>query len=227
MIGVLWTVYLVFWIGGVGSHVLHGGAPPEMAWAAPLFLVLAGAIAIASDVGEWRVLLAAAAIGFVAEMAGVRWGYPFGRYQYTAALAPAIANVPLAIAAAWMVVFAYVRQMRLNLWLSAACMAALDLVIDPLAANFLGYWRWITPGPYYGVPLINFAGWVLIGLIIFAVLPGASRENRSTMWLGTSILLFFAAIAAVHRFFLPAALGVAFSGAGYFRFRSSSVSTII
>ena len=218
--GVLWAVYLVFWCGGIGSHMLHGAPPPEMTWAAPFFLVLAAALAIASEPAAWKTLALAAAMGYVAELAGVRWGIPFGRYEYTAALAPVIAGVPLAIAAAWLVVFAYIRQLRLPLIASAFSMAALDLVIDPLAADFLGYWHWLDGGPYYGVPLINFAGWIAVSLIIFAVLPQCAKLNPPVFWLGTSILLFFAAIAAVHRFLVPASLGVLFAGAGYWRFKS-------
>ena len=47
-LALLWAVYLVFLVGGIGSHILSGGTPANMLWAAPFFLALASAIAIAS-----------------------------------------------------------------------------------------------------------------------------------------------------------------------------------
>ena len=194
-----------------------------MAWAAPVFLAIASVIAIRSE----RSALIAAGIGFVAELIGVATGYPFGAYSYTPVLAPALLGVPVVVGGAWMVLFTYVRQMRIGIVASALAMTALDLVIDPLAANFLGYWHWQPRGPYYGVPLLNFAGWFAVALLIFAVVPKSSARNLQAVWLGTSILLFFTALAAIHGYFFPAFLGAALSGLGYFRSMRSMASTTI
>ena len=223
----LWAAYLFLWLGGVGSHLLTGGTPANMAWAAPVFLALAGVIAILSEWPRWQPLALAMGTGFVAEAIGVETGYPFGTYSYTPVLAPALLGVPLVVAGAWMILFVYVRQMRLGVLLSAAAMAALDLVIDPLAAGFLGYWKWQSAGPYYGVPGINFAGWFAVSVLLFALTPKHPQTNREAVWLGSSILLFFGAIAAVHGYFFPASLGVALAVTGYFRSMRSSASTMI
>ncbi len=172
-------------------------------------------------------MLMAAAIGFVAETIGVRTAFPFGAYQYTMVLAPSLFGVPLVVAGAWMVLAAYVRQMRAGIVGSAAWMAALDLVIDPLAANDLGYWHWRGGGPYYGVPVLNFIGWFVVSLLIFAVLRREAPRNDSIRLLGSAILLFFAAIAMVHHFFFVAALGGSLAGVGYFKSMPSKVSTTI
>ncbi len=227
LIRLLWAAYLFLWLGGVGSHVITGGTPVNMAWAAPVFLALAAVIAARSEWPRWRPIAIAAGIGFIAEAIGVATGYPFGLYEYTSVLAPTLLGVPLVVAGAWMVLFVYVRQMRLGLIASAAAMALLDLVIDPLAANFLSFWKWQQGGPYYGVPLLNFAGWFLVALLIFWLTGKREALNRQAVWLGTSILLFFAAIALVHGYFFPAALGAGVSALGYFRSMRSSVSTII
>ncbi len=223
----LWASYLFLWLGGVGSHMATGGTPANMAWAAPVFLALAAVIAIRGEWPHWQPIAIAAALGFVAEAIGVASGYPFGPYRYTPVLAPMLLGVPLVVVGAWMILFVYVRQMRLGILLSAALMAALDLVIDPLAANFLGYWQWRGGGPYYGVPLLNFVGWLAVALLIFFLAPRRTAPNPAALWLGTSILLFFAAIAAAHAYFFPAALGVGLSAFGYFRSMRSSVSTMI
>jgi len=223
----LWGAYLFLWLGGVWSHAVTGGTPANMAWAAPVFLALAAAIAIRSEWPNWRAIALAAAIGFLAEAIGVVSGYPFGQYRYTPVLAPVLLGVPLVVSGAWMILFLYVRQLRLGIVFSAAVMAALDLVIDPLAANFLGYWKWQSGGPYYGVPLLNFAGWFGVALLIFWLAHKRYMPNRQAVWLGTSILLFFSAIAAVHGYFFPAVLGAGLSAFGYFRSMRSNVSTII
>jgi putative membrane protein len=44
-----------------------------------------------------------------------------------------------------------------------------------------GYWRWAAAGPYRGVPLTNFAGWLLVGALVMvvleAVLPAGSGRR--------------------------------------------------
>ena len=198
-----------------------------MAWAAPVFLALGALIAIHSEWPRWQPIALASGIGFIAEAVGLASGYPFGAYSYTPVLAPALFGVPLVVVGAWMILFVYVRQMQLAVLTSALMMAALDLVIDPLAANFLGYWHWQAGGPYYGVPLLNFAGWFGVAILIFVLAPKFTVRNRQAVWLGTSILLFFTAIAAIHGYFFPAFLGVALSGFGYWRSMRSMVSTSI
>ncbi len=222
----LWAVYTVFLVGGIMSHVLYGGVPANMVWAAPFFLALASAIAIVSIPPWWMPLLTAAAIGFLAELIGVKTGFPFGHYQYTGILHPLVFGVPVVVAGAWMVLFAYVSQMRVHPAQAALWMAAIDLVIDPLAAHDLGYWEWLQDGPYYGIPTVNFAGWFGVSLIIFYVLARfPAPRSSSVAMLGRTIIFFFAAIAAAHHYFLPAFFGVALAALGYWRFRSSSAFT--
>lgn len=182
----LWALYGVMWAGGMLR--LH-----DTGWAAPLFLFVAGAIALLSDTARWKSLLTAAGIGFLFEVLGVWTGFPFGRYVYTGTLAPSLFGVPVAIACAWMVLFAFVGQFVNNLWLAAACLTATDLLIDPVASRTLAYWRWLTPGAYFGVPLSNFAGWYLVSLVLFALHREPVRKSLSQRVLGASLLVFFAA----------------------------------
>lgn len=220
----LWAAYLFLWIGGVGTHIVQGGTPPNMAWAAPVFLALAAVIAIRNEWPRWREIALAAGVGLLAEAVGVATGYPFGSYTYTSVLAPALLGVPIVVVGAWMILFLYVREMRIGVVLSATSMAAIDLVIDPLAANTLGFWHWQFGGPYYGVPLLNFAGWFAVSLLIFYFAPRLSVPNREAVWLGTSILLFFVALAVIHAFFVPALFGAVLAGSGYLRVTRSKTS---
>ena len=50
----------------------------------------------------------------------------------------------------------------------------LDLVLDPLAVDEKR-WNWELPGIYYGIPILNFFGWLfvpLLILLIFQYAPG-------------------------------------------------------
>jgi putative membrane protein len=134
----------------------------------------------------------------------VAYGIPFGGYDYTETLYPHVLGVPVVMAAAWVVLFAYVRQMRTPPLLAAAWMTAIDLVIDPLAAGVLGYWKWHNAGLYYGIPWTNFAGWYLVSLVLFTLARRPAARNPGVKWMGLSVVLFFTVIA----------LGVGLASAG-------------
>jgi uncharacterized membrane protein len=116
---------------------------------------------------------------------------------------------------AWLVLLAYTKQMlmplRMPVWLeavfAAAWMTAIDLVIDPLAANQLGYWRWQQAGSYYGIPLHNFGGWFGVSLVIFLVTRQRWQPNVWAQYVGLSITIFFSAIALSFGSRLPALIG--------------------
>jgi len=55
--------------------------------------------------------------------------------------------------------------------LGAAALTAWDLFLDPQMLR-LGLWTWAEAGPYRGVPLSNFAGWLLVSLLVMAVIRG-------------------------------------------------------
>src|SRR5262245_39169287 len=178
LLAALTVAYAVMWVGGLGHYGLYGGPPLNAPWAASVFLTLAGLLVVATSHGSDLVrLFAAALLGFIAEIIGVRYGFIFGPYRYTDVLQPQILDAPLVMLSAWMVLVSYCGQMAGNLnlprmiegALAALWMTAIDLVIDPLAANQLGYWRWARPGVYYGIPLQNFIGWFAVSFMIFSL----------------------------------------------------------
>lgn len=216
----LWGVlgaYAVMWLGGVGGQALTGRPPADAAWASGVFLLLAGLIVmLTSRPAELAGLAAASLVGFMAEVVGVRHGFLFSPYRYTEVLQPQLFAVPLVMTCAWMVLVAYVRQMLIGLGLTArvevlaaaSWMTAIDLVIDPLAANQLGYWRWSGTGSYYGIPWRNFAGWFMVSLLIFGLVRQRWRPNPWARFTGLSIVLFFTAIALAAGLWLAALIGL-------------------
>lgn len=117
-----------------------------------------------------RLLGAAAATGFAAELVGTRTGRPFGRYAYSSLLGPKVRDVPLLAAAPWTmmarpawVVAGLTSQERLKrIALAGGALAAWDVFIDPRMVRD-GYWTWPAGGRYEDVPWTNFAGWWLVG----------------------------------------------------------------
>ena len=172
----LWLAYAVFWIGGVGGHLLYGGTPANMRWTAPLFLALASLLVVVSNPADWPACAISFAAGFLAEAIGASTGYPFGR------------SIPV--------------------WAGALAMTLFDLVIDPLAANTLGYWKWTSAGPYFGVPLSNFAGWFCVSFLILTILRARPARSVGVVLTGCSILIFFALVSIAHHYFVPAGIGV-------------------
>jgi putative membrane protein len=145
-------------------------------------------------------LAAVVLTGFAVEAAGVSYGLPFGEYAYTGVLRPQVSGVPAVLGFAWMALVAFACdfawRLRLPPWVAVMCAALLttatDLVIDPLAANRLGYWRWAQGGAYYGIPFSNFAGWFVTALVVCPILGTRGRRNFWAAFVGTAIVLFFA-----------------------------------
>ena len=219
---VLWAaaaLYAVMWIGGILAYVFRGGPGPHEAWTAPAFLALAALLVLVSS-GRRQVawLLLVLALGYASELAAVECDCIFGEYSYTEALAPRLFGVPLVMSAAWMILVAYVKDLLarrewpgwLEVLVASAWMTSIDLVIDPVAAGPLAYWRWVNAGWYYGIPATNFVGWFVVSAVMFLILRAERHWPRNAWpeWIGLSVILFFTVIAASHGLFGAAAVGV-------------------
>ncbi|MBI1962250.1 MAG: carotenoid biosynthesis protein [Candidatus Rokubacteria bacterium] len=152
----------------------------------------------AADLGWRRTLLFGGIVWPVAwlgEFASTRVGIPFGRYHYTGLTRGRelyVADVPLmdSLSFAFLAYAAFClaraalarrRPSRGSLaLLSGMLMMALDVVIDPLAVRGD---RWFLErifyypegGLYFGVPLSNFAGWVVVGTVGVGLYLAAAR----------------------------------------------------
>jgi putative membrane protein len=204
IIVILISFYCLLWIGGIVSYLFLSGPPSDSRWTAPLFLCLAAALALTMTHANYRLpLMACGLIGLAVEVVGVRLGFPFGRYLYTQELRPFILDVPLAIGCAWLVLFAYVKQMLQLAGITepwqylcgASWMVFMDLLIDPLASGPLGYWIWKEEGWYCGVPLTNFLGWFGVSLALFLIFRNPWPRRMGVVQVGFSIVMFFSLIA--------------------------------
>jgi len=135
-----------------------------------------------------------AVVSWIFEEIGVRTGLVFGAYHYTDLLGPKVLDVPLLIPLAWfaMTYPSYViatcilegrpspdrRSSGLAGWrtLLAGCvMTAWDLVMDPRQAR-AGAWVWPHGGAWFGVPLHNFAGWMVTTTTVYLLYELGQRR---------------------------------------------------
>jgi putative membrane protein len=115
-------------------------------------------------------------VGAVAEAVGVATGAPFGDYAYTDRLGPRLLDVPLVVPLAWAMMAYPAWRLAETLsagraarvLLAALALAAWDVALDPQMVGF-GFWTWPGGGPYEDIPLSNFAGWLAVGLVLFAL----------------------------------------------------------
>lgn len=153
----------------------------------------------AAAVWGWRRALAAAVAVVVAttalERIGTTTGFPFGSYDYTGVLQPTVAGVPVAVTLAWLAMAVPAREVAARLavrrWprvaLGAVALTAWDVMLDPQMVGE-GYWTWAGGGPWRGVPLSNYAGWLLasagVMVLLDALLPGPGGSTP-LLWLYT------------------------------------------
>ncbi len=146
---------------------------------------------------RWPRAVAAAklvAVGTLAvERVGTSTGVPFGRYEYTGRLRPAVAGVPVAVPLAWWGMALPAREVAhaalgarssplRRVALGAVALTAWDLFLDPqMTAE--GYWRWPGGGRYRGIPLSNFAGWLVTATAVMAVLEWVVPPQRPDLTL--------------------------------------------
>jgi len=141
-----------------------------------------------ADLG-WRRVLGFAGcvwpVAWLAEFSSTRIGIPFGLYHYTQLTRGRelfLADVPVMDSLSF-TFLAYASFCLARVALAGrtpsppvtavaagALMMALDIVIDPLAVRgdrwFLGnLFYYPEPGVYFGVPLSNFAGWIIVGTV--------------------------------------------------------------
>ncbi|MGJ6963817.1 carotenoid biosynthesis protein [Streptosporangium sp. G11] len=173
----------------VVAQVVSGLQPRPITLTGVVVLLLAAsALAFASVTHSPARAVAAftavVATGYAAEWIGIRTGLPFGDYHYTGVLQPAPGGVPVIVALAWggMGLAAHAVAAAVapggraaRIVTGALALTAWDLFLDPQMIR-LGLWAWHDPGPYRGVPLGNFAGWLVVSLLVMALLEHLLAE---------------------------------------------------
>jgi len=147
---------------------------------------------------SWTLRFSATTAGFglAIELLGSRTGLPFGEYSYSADLQPQILAVPVVVPLAWLMM-AYpallLARSVTTPWvvpLAAVGLTTWDFFLDPQMVGE-GYWVWERTQPALpgipGIPLQNYAGWLLGSLLLMWVL---NRLPRQECALGVPLLLY-------------------------------------
>jgi uncharacterized membrane protein len=190
---VLWTLFVLMGacavIPAVGRHF---GLPAVVAaelmsrYMPVLFLLLYSGLTM----GFLRAalfLVIAFTTAFIAEIVGFQYGALFGgRYVY-ADIGVSIWDMPLLVLVYWtgLIFIAYSVVSSGLLWsdyqkpartsggvvlvpmlaaLDGVILSSIGLMVDPIAVK-LGMWTWIGGGAFFGTPLGNFTGWIVVGTI--------------------------------------------------------------
>ncbi len=157
-------------------------------------------------------VLIAAGGGLLVEAVGVRTGVPFGDYAYANTLGWQLFDVPVVIPLAW-AMMAYpallVGRALTDRWVPLVggwALASWDVFLDPQMVE-AGHWVWRDPTPglpgVADVPLTNFAGWLVVAVVMMAllhrVLPHESDSDAlpATLYLWT----YFSSVLGAAVFF--------------------------
>jgi putative membrane protein len=130
--------------------------------------------------GPVALLAVAGGGGLLVEAVGVHTGVPFGAYAYTGDLGAELLGVPVLVPLAWtmmawpaLVVGRTLAGRLPAALVGGAALAAWDLFLDPQMVD-AGHWTWAHPAPGLplvpGVPLTNYAGWLLVSVAMIAAL---------------------------------------------------------
>lgn len=129
------------------------------------------------------------------ELFGTGTGWPFGNYEYTDFLGYKVLDrVPYTIPLSWfyigfagyLLAGAIVDRFgpgRPTLWTILGgtwLLTVWDLVLDPAMAHEslrIQFWVWDETGPYFGMPIKNFIGWSVTGLVFMAASRWLWRED--------------------------------------------------
>ena len=126
-------------------------------------------------------------IGISIEIIGTKTGLIFGgKYEFNLKLSPgpSLSGIPLIIPLSWSgltyttlnyceLVFggsfnSLSNQNITLLLLPSTLMVLIDLILDPIAVDEKR-WSWKKSGTYYGVPFLNFVGWLFTTFLILFI----------------------------------------------------------
>lgn len=174
-------------------------------------------------------------VSFLSEFIGTGYGFPFSGYEYSQLLGYKLGGrVPFVIPISWflMALPSWVLASRAfpgrggalaRVLLAAYLLTAWDLALDPAMSYLTPYWVWENPGPFYGMPWVNLAGWMGTGVVLMVIFEvvGAARwiGGLSTRWMAAYygvVLLMPVGMLAAAGIWIPIvatglALGLAFT----------------
>jgi putative membrane protein len=186
---VLAAAVVFFLVGLVFVRFGEGMDAPGISAAFVVLMALPSYVALLRWLGIPRglaLLFVFSLLPLAVEALAVATGFPYGSFTYAGTLGePLFGLVPWTVAFAYLPIFlgsvTLASRMAGTLWrrfvpATALLAVVVDLVIDPAAVH-AGFWIWESPGLYYGIPAVNFAGWALTGALYAALFHFAVRDR--------------------------------------------------
>jgi carotene biosynthesis associated membrane protein len=113
--------------------------------------------------------------GGMSELIGTTTGLPFGPYQYTDWLGPKLLDhVPYFIPLSWfamsIISLDLARRVTTRRYeriaVAAVFMVLWDVSLDPAMSSAFPFWIYPEGGFFYGMPASNWAGWLVVSVVI-------------------------------------------------------------
>ncbi|PKL66692.1 MAG: carotenoid biosynthesis protein [Methanobacteriales archaeon HGW-Methanobacteriales-1] len=206
---------------------------PEMAPLSGIFIILL-ALPCYFALYKWLglkksliLIITLSIYAFTIETLAIITGFPYSNFQYTELIGFKILGytpytVPFAYVPLFIGCFYLASLKSINKWkiiiLSTLMVLAADLILDP-AAVALNFWSYQSPGFFYGVPLMNFMGWILTGflssLISVYILSDHINDSNKPKAIISSlflILVFWSAVCFYLDLIIPGIIGLVFIG---------------
>ena len=188
--------------------------------------------------GLWHWLsfmLPAISISLGSELLGTSTGFPFGEYRYLSGLGYKIAGlVPFTIPLSWfylgfsayIIALAGLKRREISSWLcqlgailcGSLCLTSWDFVLDPAMSQApIPFWIWEQPGAFFGMPYVNFAGWMGTGIVFMTVAtwlwkikPVTLSHNdlKLPLFIYLANFAFATVLSLAAGFYIPVLLGV-------------------
>lgn len=174
---------------------------PTLEWLSTVVVLAFAATTLVLAADHWGWARATGALAWVVgatlvvERIGSTTGVPFGEYHYTGALSPTLVGVPVIVPLAWFAMGVAALEVGHRVAATpiaavvagAVALTAWDLFLDPQMVD-AGYWRWAADGAYRGIPLSNYAGWLLVGVV---VLGGVERIRLDPLAASVPLLALY------------------------------------
>jgi len=203
------------------DQIISNAAPAAAALAIILFAIPSyiGLIRQRGLVKALAIVLALSTLILAIQAAAIEFRYPFGEFSFGDALGYKILGI-----VPWTITFAYLPLVLAAFWLaskltksgfrvilSGIFLAGANAVLDP-ALSFMGLRSWENGGPFFGVPVLNFAGWFITGIICALILQAFwGKENevrRSIAYSGFGIIWFWGGVNLGLEQWVPAGIGL-------------------
>lgn len=207
-----WCV-LAIWLAATVANVVSAGTSvataAEAIWGAALLVfVVLHTWTLYRPAGVVAYFAIAVTVGFGLEACSIATGFPFGFYTHYMP-GPRALGVPFPVVAAWVmiawvawmlarVIVGECRSRRLAV-LGTPVVATLiaggyDLVIDPFGAYVRHMFAYRSPSGVLGVPLSNYAGWLITGWVLFQTFALIERRWRREPTASTRSALLMPAV---------------------------------